>query len=166
MWSHPLGVFITKTKWPYEFHLCLEPILFFSFVFSKPEHLITMASPPSPWSSLFAPSLGMCFPILMITRASRLAHRVSSIHQNQTRAFNLPLFGNWWQPLHKDMNRNQFWIHVACPSLLPCVKNMDKFYEPELVALAPPTYVLRVWIKACTYACVGDRILGYPKRWN
>jgi hypothetical protein len=24
---------------------------------------------------------------------------------------------------------------------------MDKFHEPELVALAPPTYVLRVWIE-------------------
>jgi hypothetical protein len=24
---------------------------------------------------------------------------------------------------------------------------MDKFHEPELVAIAPPTYVLRVWIE-------------------
>jgi hypothetical protein len=29
---------------------------------------------------------------------------------------------------------------------------MDKFHEPKMVALAPPTYVLRVWIEACTYA--------------
>ena len=40
-----------------------------------------------------------------------------------------------------------FWIHVACPSILPCVKIMDKFYQPNLVVLAPPTYVLRVWIQ-------------------
>ena len=39
-----------------------------------------------------------------------------------------------------------FRIHVACPSILPCVKDMDKFHKPELVTLAPPTYVLRVWI--------------------
>ena len=40
------------------------------------------------------------------------------------------------------------WIHVACPSILQCVKDMDKFYKPKLVALAPPTYVLRVWIES------------------
>jgi hypothetical protein len=28
---------------------------------------------------------------------------------------------------------------------------MDKFHKPELVALAPPIYVLRVWIEAYTY---------------
>jgi hypothetical protein len=33
---------------------------------------------------------------------------------------------------------------------------MDKFHELELVALAPPIYVLRVWIKACTYAWIGN----------
>ena len=35
---------------------------------------------------------------------------------------------------------------------LPCVKDLDKFHEPELVALAPTTYVLRVWNEAYTYA--------------
>jgi hypothetical protein len=39
-----------------------------------------------------------------------------------------------------------FWIHVAFPSILPRVKIMDKFHQPNLVVLAPPTYVLRVWI--------------------
>ena len=47
----------------------------------------------------------------------------------------------------KIFNKN-FWIHVACLSILPCVKHMDKFHKPELVALAPPTYVLRVWIES------------------
>jgi hypothetical protein len=39
---------------------------------------------------------------------------------------------------------------------LPCVKDMDKFHEPELVALALSTYVLRVWIEACTYTWIGN----------
>jgi hypothetical protein len=29
---------------------------------------------------------------------------------------------------------------------------MDKFHEPQMVAIALPTYVLRVWIVAYTYA--------------
>jgi hypothetical protein len=33
---------------------------------------------------------------------------------------------------------------------------MDKFHEPKLVALTPPTYVLRVWFEACTYAWIGN----------
>jgi hypothetical protein len=40
--------------------------------------------------------------------------------------------------------KKTFRIHVACPSILPYVKVMDKFYKPELVVLAPHTYVLRV----------------------
>jgi hypothetical protein len=40
MWSHLLCVLIIKTKWPYKYHLCLEPILFFSFFFSKVQSLI------------------------------------------------------------------------------------------------------------------------------
>ena len=31
---------------------------------------------------------------------------------------------------------------------LPCVKDMDKFHELHMIAIAPPTYVLRVWIEA------------------
>ena len=48
--------------------------------------------------------------------------RVSLIHQNQTRAFNLPLFGNWWQPFHKDMNWNLFESMLLVQAYLPCVK--------------------------------------------
>jgi hypothetical protein len=33
-------------------------------------------------------------------------------------------------------------------AFLPCVKDLDKFHEPKLVAFAPPTYVLRVWIES------------------
>ena len=43
---------------------------------------------------------------------------------------------------------------LLAQAFLQCVKDLDKFYEPELVALAPPTYVLRVWIEACTYAWI------------
>ena len=46
---------------------------------------------------------------------------------------------------------------LLAKAFLSCVKDLDKFHEPELVALAP-TYVLRVWIKACTYAWI--RIVG------
>ena len=41
-------------------------------------------------------------------------------------------------------------------AFLPCVKDLDKFHELNLVALAPPTYVLRVWIEGCTYAWIGN----------
>ena len=37
---------------------------------------------------------------------------------------------------------------LQAQAYLPCVKNLDKFHEPELVALAPPTYVLKVWKEA------------------
>ena len=39
-----------KTKWSYRYHLCLEPILFFSFFFSKVRSLITIITclPTSP----------------------------------------------------------------------------------------------------------------------
>ena len=39
---------------------------------------------------------------------------------------------------------------------LPRVKDLDKFHEPKMVPLAPPTYVLRVWIEACTYTWIGN----------
>ena len=71
--------------------------------------------------------------------------RVSSIIQNQTRAFNLPFFGNWQHFLQRFSIKFS-WIHVACPIILPCAKVMDKYHKPKLVAIAPPTYVLRVWI--------------------
>ena len=41
---------------------------------------------------------------------------------------------------------------LPAQAYLPFVKDMDKFHEPQMVAIAPPTYVLRVWIVACTYA--------------
>ena len=49
---------------------------------------------------------------------------------------------------------------------------MDKFRELHVVAIAPPTYVLRVWIEACTYVYIGNvgdnvyqMMLRY-KRWT
>ena len=42
-----------------------------------------------------------------------------------------------------------FWIHVACPNILPCVKIMDKFHQPKLVVCAKS-----LDLKACTYAWI------------
>ena len=39
---------------------------------------------------------------------------------------------------------------------LPCVKGYEQVSWTPLVALAPPTYVLRVWNEACTYAWIGN----------
>ena len=41
---------------------------------------------------------------------------------------------------------------LLAQAYLPCVKGYEQVHEPQLVAFAPPTYVLRVWIVACTYA--------------
>jgi hypothetical protein len=51
-----------------------------------------------------------------------------------------------------DNNSTKMWklrsfgFMLLAQAILPCVKDMDKFDEPKLVVLAPPTYVLRVWI--------------------
>jgi hypothetical protein len=76
-------------------------------------------------------------PHLIHTLSIEVSTKVSSISQNQTRAFNLLLFDNWWQPFSQRFSIKFFWIHVTCPSILPCVKDMDKFHKPELVAIAP-----------------------------
>jgi hypothetical protein len=81
---------------------------------------------------------------LIHTLSIEVRTKVSSISQNQTRAFNLPLFGNWWHPFSQRFSIKFFWIHVACPNILPCVKIMDKLHQPKLVVLSPHTYVLRV----------------------
>ena len=47
---------------------------------------------------------------------------VLSIHQNKTRAFNLLLLGNWWQPFHKDMNWDLIESTLLVQAYLPCVK--------------------------------------------
>ena len=49
---------------------------------------------------------------------------------------------------------------------------MDKFHESHMVAIAPPTYVLRVWIVAYTYAQIGNigdnvyQMMLRDKRWT
>jgi hypothetical protein len=43
---------------------------------------------------------------------------------------------------------------LLAQAFLPCVKDLDKFHKPELVALASHAYVLRVWIEAYTYAWI------------
>jgi hypothetical protein len=91
-------------------------------------------------------------PISHTLRAHRLVDRVSSVHQNQTRAFNLPLFGNWWEPFDKDMSWKHFEFMLLAQAYLPCVKVYGKVSWIWIGSIAPPIYVLRVWIEACTYA--------------
>jgi hypothetical protein len=47
---------------------------------------------------------------------------------------------------------------LLAQAFLPSVKDLDKFYELELVAFAPHTYVLRVWIESL-HICI-DRKSG------
>ena len=157
MWSHSLSVSITKPKSSYQFYLCLKLFVFLFLLFKVQalDHhhgitiimIFTVASP-----------LGIMLPISWSLRWTRLALRVSSIHPNQTRAFNLPLFGNWWQPFYKDMNLNHFESMLLAQPFLPRVKDLDKFHEPPLVAFAPSTYVLRVWIESL-HICI-DKSCG------
>ena len=41
---------------------------------------------------------------------------------------------------------------LLAQAYLPYVKGYGQVHEPQMVAIALPTYVLRVWIIACTYA--------------
>ena len=142
MWSHSLSVSITKMKKLLSSFTFALSFLFFSFFFSKSKHLIiTMAS-----------LLGIMLHISWSLRWTMLALRVSLIHQNQTRAFNLPLFSNWWQPLHKDMNWNLIESMLLVQAYLLCVKGYGQVSWTPYGSNCSPTYVLRVWIEACTYA--------------
>ena len=50
-----------------------------------------------------------------------------------------------------------FWIHVACPSILPCVKIMDKFHKPKIDSISSPYICAKsLDLKACTYAWIGS----------
>ena len=87
MWSHPLGVLITKTKSSYQIYICLELFVFLFLLFQawaldrhRGHHHHHDLHP-------FAPPLGMYTNLSHDHLEQRLAHRVSSIHQNQTRAF-------------------------------------------------------------------------------
>jgi hypothetical protein len=40
-----------------------------------------------------------------------------------------------------------FGFMLLAQAFLPCVKDMDNFHEPKLVAIAPSKYVLKVWIR-------------------
>ena len=61
---------------------------------------------------------------------------------------------------------------LLAQAYLPCVKDMDKFHELQMVVIAPPTYVLRVWIVAYTYAWIGNigvnfyQVMLRYKRWT
>ena len=90
MWSHSLSVLITKTKKLLSNFTFALSFLFFSFFFSKSKHLIITMSSPSSCHDLYLLHHLEYATYLMITWWTRLALRVSSIHQNQTRAFTSP----------------------------------------------------------------------------
>ena len=46
---------------------------------------------------------------------------------------------------------------LLAQAFLPCIKDLDKFHESKLVALAPPTYVLRVWVEAL-HICIDRNV--------
>ena len=89
MWSHSLSVLITKTNSSYGLYLCLELFVFLFLLFKSKHLIITMASPSSCYDLYLLHHLEYAT-YLMITWWTRLALRVSSIHQNQTRAFTSP----------------------------------------------------------------------------
>ena len=147
MWSHPLWCLGHQNQNPKQY-LCLDlhRVLFFlsSFPSWALDHLVVITI----ITMIISCSITWHVPtsLSLHTLSIEVSTRVSSIIQNQTRAFNLPLFGNWWQPFLQRFSIKFSWIRVACPSILQCAKVMDKFHKPKLVAIAPPTYVLRVWI--------------------
>jgi hypothetical protein len=51
---------------------------------------------------------------------------------------------------------------MLAQAFLPCVKDLNKFHEPKLVALAPPTYVHRLELWESN---VYQMMLRY-KRWT
>ena len=74
--THTLyGVLSGKTKWTYQLYLFLEPILFFSFFFSKLEHLILNLVTTITIIIILAPPLGVYQPssyTSLMTRVSTL----------------------------------------------------------------------------------------------
>jgi hypothetical protein len=138
------GVLITKTKTLSNTFALISIGFYFSLF--QVEHLIISWSSPCTMIFFLAPSLGLYQPHLIHTLSIEVSTKVSSISQNQTRDFNLPFFVIDDNLFSQRFLIKFFWIHVACPSILPCVKDMDKFHTPELVAIAPPTYVIIVWI--------------------
>ena len=46
------------------------------------------------------------------------------------------------------MDYNLIESMLLAQAYLPCVKDIGNFHELLMIAIAPPTYVLRVWIEA------------------
>ena len=139
------SVLITKTKTlSNTFALIFIGFLFFSFFFGKLSTWSPFGHHHPPWSS----SCSTTWYVLTLLTWHLWQRLVLRFHQLAKTKLGLSI-----SPfLVIDDNSSQrysmkyFRIHVACPSILPCVNVIDKFHKPKLVALAPPTYVLRVWI--------------------
>ena len=103
-----------------------------------------------------SPSLPPCSMWCLLNLAYiTLSIKVSKLgfinYQNQTRAFNLPLFGNWWQPLTKIRIQINFELKLLAQTFLSCFKNWTITLSSVLVVLAPPTYVLHVFGTICSH---------------
>ena len=125
----------------YHYTFALSPFLFFPFFLSKCAALDHLLVITIHHDHSLAPPLGMDYPLLSIHLALGLVHRFHQLSKTKL-GLSISLFLVIDDNLSQRYSMKSFWIHVACPSILPCVKDMDKFHEPELVALAPPTYVL------------------------
>ena len=123
-------------KVPIKFHLCLE-LFVFLFLLLQAEHLITMAITTINMIFICSTTWNSAT-YLMITRANRLSHRVSSIHQNKIRAFNLSLFANWWQPFHKYMNWNLIEFVLLAQVYFPCVKGYGQVSWTPIGSISSP----------------------------
>ena len=138
-------------KAPIKFHLCLE-LFVFLFLLFQAEHLITMAITTINMIFICSTTWNVLL-YLMITRANRLALRVSSIHQNQTRAFNLHLFGNWWQHFHKDMNWNSIKFLLLAQECLPCVKGYGQVSWTPIGSISSP-YICAKSLDCSLHICL------------
>jgi hypothetical protein len=133
------GVLSEKQKCPYHRYLCLEPI----FVF-----LLLLFQMMSTWSSMsitismdhpLASSLGVYQPYLIHTLSIKISTRFHQLPKTK-----LGLSISPFLVIDDNFKDSQL-------SVVPCVKIMDKFHQPKFVVLAPPTYVLRVWIWKLTH---------------
>jgi hypothetical protein len=79
---------------PIAYTFALSLFLFFFLSSFQVEHLIISWSSPCTNIIFLAPPLGLYQLHLIHTLSIKVSIKVSSISQNQIRAFNLPLFGN------------------------------------------------------------------------
>jgi hypothetical protein len=114
------------------------------------KHLIIFWSPPSPWPSSSSTTWHGTYHFMYTHFAQWLVPRFHQLSKIKLELSIFPFLELMTTYLQR-FSIKFFWIYVACPSILPCVKDIDKFHKPKMVAIAPLTYVLRVWIWKLTH---------------